>query len=82
MGGLTTKSSYSSPSTEEVNRYCEILNCRMAEENAEDVEGVVAIVCKGERVDKGVVVCNRQHNSDDRDSYNKSRRTTVDRAEA
>ena len=82
MGVLTTKSSYSGPSAEEVDRCCEILDCRMAKENAENVEGVVAIVCKGERVDKGVIVCDRQHDSYHRNSYKKSRRTTFDGTEA
>ena len=82
MGILTTKSSYSGPGTEEVDRCCEIFDCRMAQKNPEDVEGVMAIVCKGERVDEGVVVCDRQHDSCDRYSYKKSGRTTVDRAEA
>ena len=54
----------------------------MAEEDAEDVEGEVAIVCKGKRVDKGVVVCDRQHDSYDKDTYNRSRKTTSDGLEA
>ena len=82
VGVLTTKSSYSSPGTEEVDRCCEIFDCRMVEQNAEDVEGVMAIVCKCERVDEGVIVDDRQHDSYDRNSYYKSRRTTFDGAEA
>ena len=42
----------------------------------------MAIVCKGERVDEGVVVCDRQHDSYARDSYNSTRKMTPDRAEA
>ena len=82
MGVLTTKSSYSGPGTEEVYRCCEIFDCRMAQQNPENVEGVMAIVCKGERVDEGIIVGDRQHDSYDRNSYNKSGNTTVVRAEA
>jgi len=44
------------PGADEVDGYGEIFDGWVAEEDAEDVEGVVAVVGEGERMDDGVVV--------------------------
>ena len=60
-GYWSTKSSKRRPSAIEIDRYSKILYRRMAEKHAEDVEHVMAIIGKRERVDDGVVADHHQH---------------------
>lgn len=50
----------------------------MAEEDAEDVEGVVAIIGEGEGVDDGVVVGDCEHYGGDWKSYGDSGAVLLD----
>lgn len=69
--GCASQSLDGTPGAEKVDWDREVFDRWMAEENAEDVEDVVAVVGEGERVDDGVVVDREAHkahyyNGDDR----------------
>lgn len=54
------------PGARKVDRYSEVLCCRMAEaEDAEHVKGVVSVVCQGEGVDDGVEADREEHAGED-----------------
>lgn len=60
-GWLQTNGGERCPSAVEINRNSKILYRRVAEKNAEDIEHVMAIIGKRERMDDGVVADNYQH---------------------
>ncbi len=65
LRGWATQSCNDSPCAEKVDWNCEIFDEWMAEEDAEDVEGVVAVVGESEGVDDGIVVGDCEHYGDD-----------------
>ena len=62
----TAESSDGGPSGVEVDRYSEVLICRMAEEDAEDIKSIVTVVGEGKRMDYGIEVDDSKHNGYDR----------------
>ena len=70
---LASESGYSGVSAEEVDWDCEVFYCWVTEEDAEDVECVMAVICEGERVDEGVVVRYCCHDGHSWESHDCSR---------
>ena len=63
-GWQATNSGERCPSADEIDRNSKILYHRVAEKNAEDIEHVMAIIGKRERMDDGVVADYHQHDCD------------------
>lgn len=72
--GETAESSNGGPGADEVDGYGKVLDRRMAEEEAEYVEGVMPIVREGKRMDDSIEVDDQRHGGHDWDGDEQSRK--------